>query len=137
MKNLLKILLFALLTVTISCEEMGIYNCNDCLETEPNEAYIEINLTPVLGDESYYQVRVYKGKIEDNILIDESRTGSSYQILGRINQEYSAIATRILDGVEYNAVNGTIPKVTSKDDYCETVCFIVTDDVIDLRIRYY
>jgi len=136
MRTILKIFALALLTISISCEDLGIYDCDDCLDYEPYDTDIEIRLTPVIGQGESYHVKVYKGRIEDNILIDERYAWDSYEIYGKISQEYSAIATCIRNGVQYNAVNGTIPRVISKDDFCESVCFIVKDEEIDLRLRY-
>lgn len=100
----------------------------------PYEVKLKIRLIPIY-DEGYY-VRVYKGKIEDNILIDERNAWEGFYVNALVNQEYSAIATQISDNKEYNIVSSTTIKIESREDYCEEVCYIVTYDNIDLRIRY-
>ncbi len=102
----------------------------------PYEVSITIRLTPLPPDVPDYQVRIYKGKIDDNILLDEFTAWEEFNIYGLVNQEYSAIATQIIDGQEYNIVGSTTIKVESQDDYCEEVCYIVTNDNIDLRRKY-
>lgn len=136
MKGALKILAFISLLLVFSCEKLKIYDCNNCLDSIPYEVRLNIRLITLIGDDPSYLVRVYKGKIEDNILIDERTTRNEFHIFGFINQEYSAIATQVYNGIEYNIVSGTTIKVVSQDDYCEDVCYIVTDNEIDLRKRF-
>jgi hypothetical protein len=102
----------------------------------PGEVKLNIRLNAAIGDEPGYHIRIYKGKIEDNILIDERISWSDFHIYGFVNQEYSAIATQVVNGVEFNIVSSTTPKVVSQDDYCEEVCYIITNNNIDLRKRY-
>ncbi len=125
------------LLLIFSCEKMKIYNCDNCLDEMPYEVKLKIRLIPIFSfsEEGYY-VRVYKGKIEDNILIDERTAWKEFDIYGLVNQEYSAISTQTVDGIEYNIVSSTTIKVESRDDYCEEVCYIVINDNIDLRKRF-
>ena len=136
MRRIFKITGFISLILAFSCEKLEIYDCSNCLDSIPAEPTLYIKLRSALGNEPSYHVRVYKGKIEDNILIDERVTCCDFNIYGLINQEYSAIATQFADGIKYNIVSGTTIKVVSQDDFCEDVCYIVTDNEIDLRKKY-
>lgn len=123
--------------LTFSCEKFKIYDCSNCLDEMPYEVKLTIRLKPVFTiDEEGYNVSVYKGKVDDKILIDERRAREDFFVYGLVNQEYSAIAWQIVDGVKYNIVSGTTIKVVSQDDFCEDECYIVTDNEIDLRKKF-
>jgi hypothetical protein len=136
MRLINKILFFTFLMLISSCEEY-ISDCDDCVEILPAQALLSIRVNNSSSSQSSYYVTVYRGKIEDNIIVDERETRWTYSIYVDINQEYSAVSTVILDNIEYTAVSSTTVKVIVTDDYCNKICYIITDNEIDLRLKYY
>ena len=106
-----------------SCEEY-ISDCDDCVEILPAQALLSLRVKNHSSSQSSYYVTVYRGKIEDNIIVDERETRWTYSIYVDINQEYSAVSTVILDNIEYTAVSSTTVKVIVTDDYCNKTCLI-------------
>lgn len=133
----LKISGLVLLIICMSCEEMRLYDCSNCLETEPVEAFIDIRLTQYPPDQQeQFTVRIYRGKVENSILIDELIVNDSFRVRGIINQEYSAVAVYERDNREYVIINSATPRLVDRSDYCERACYMVKDTEIDLRLKY-
>lgn len=119
-----------------SCEEY-ISNCDDCVEIMPSSALLSVKVNNSSGEQPSYNVTVYRGKIEDNIIIEERVTRWTFSFYVDINQEYSAVSTCFKNDVEYTAISSTTVRLKVTDEYCEKTCYIITDDEIDLRIKYY
>jgi len=137
MKSIIKILSLLLLVVCMSCEEFRLFDCSNCLDTRPLEVFIDVRLKPGFETGESYHVQVFRGKIEDNIIIRDRIVSESFNFRGIPDQEYSAVATVILDGVEYNITDSARPELVDRSDYCESTCYMVKNKEIDLRIKYY
>lgn len=137
MRALIKTSLFLLLISQTSCEDMNFYNCNNCFEDEPYECELEITLSTVYNAVENYYITVYLGKVEDNNIIYEQDVTDSFSLTLPLNSEYSVKAIYTRNGNDYVSINSSFPKVKYLDNYCETPCYIIKGDKIDMRLKYY
>lgn len=137
MKWLSGILLFFLLLMQSACEEIFFYNCADCLESEPVEGTLYINVSSGYNQFTTYQITVYQGKVEDNIIITELTSNTNVEIPVQLNKEYSVEVISTFNGVDYIAVASATPRVKFSEDYCEIPCYFIRDNKINARIKYH
>lgn len=139
MRNNSKIyLLFAILLLLLSCDDkIIIVNCSDCTADEPEKADIVLKLEPETG--SFVLVRVYRGPLEDNIMIDSFTTESTqYTYTADLNTKYTFTAEYLLvTGTTIVVVNSAYPRVKYEKDQCEHNCFFVYGNKVNLRIKYH
>ncbi|MEE4116832.1 MAG: hypothetical protein V2I37_11720 [Marinilabiliaceae bacterium] len=136
MKWLSGILLFFLLLMQSACEEIFFYNCADCLESEPVEGTLYINVSGY-NQFTTYEITVYQGKVEDNIIIAELTSNTNVEIQVQLNKEYSVKVISTFNGIEYIAVSSATPRVKFSEDYCEIPCYFIRDNEINARIKYH
>jgi hypothetical protein len=133
-----KPLIFILLAISFSCEELPYYfvNCEDntCTINKPvnTELRIELDKTGTI-----VLVDIYEGVVEDSILYDSFYTRSSfiYRTVA-LNKTYTVTATYIYDDISYVSINSIRPSVRFVRDMCEEPCYHVYNKVVNLRLKY-
>ncbi len=135
-----KIILLSVLMVCFSltsCEDLYIVNCDECEETEPLSCILKVELDQIPGSGNYYNVTIYRGKIDDGIVLYNTNTITSVYYQVSLNSDYSATASIIIDGREYTAVGATRPEIDVITDVCEETCYYVVNNSINLSLKYY
>lgn len=138
MKIGLKILLLLFLLMQSSCEDTIIYDCEDCNEEEPSDCDLSIKLSTVYSATDTYRLTIYLGKVEDDMVIyDQVERLQSFKIRVPLNSEYTVKVVYKKDEKFYISINSIFPRVEYLEDYCEVPCYIIKDDKVDMRIKYY
>ncbi|HOU95241.1 MAG TPA: hypothetical protein PLN06_01265 [Bacteroidales bacterium] len=141
MKKYISYILFIFLAVVFSCDENPLLiSCDECSETEPDYATLRIKLDKNIRNEfsPSVVVRIYEGKLEDNILIDSYYVpASDCKINVALNKKYTVTATYTDErGIVYIAVDSAYPRVKYEKTQCKDPCYYVYDKTINLRIKY-
>ena len=135
----MKILVISLLVgvcFLTACEDLYIVDCSECELTEPTTCNLHIKLGQPISGRSY-DVTIYRGKIEDGIVIGNISSSTSFYHRVSLNSEYTVTATIVINGKEYTAVDSTRPKVDVITDSCDETCYYVVNRTINLKIKYY
>lgn len=119
-----------------ACEEIELIDCSKCELIEPTTCNLQIELGEVLGG-SPYDVTIYRGTIEDGVVIYNTSINSSFYYTVSLNSEYTVTATVVINGKEYTAVDSTRPRVDVITDKCEETCYYVVDRTVNLKLKYY
>ncbi|HUS87306.1 MAG TPA: hypothetical protein VMW76_08705 [Bacteroidales bacterium] len=136
MKNVIQILLYLILLILFSCEEFELVTCDNCLYEEPSVAILNISLDEGLSFGYVHTIVIYKGKIEDGIVIDTFETQYSRNIEVSLNTEYTVTASVTINGNTYVSTDSAIPR--TKTYYgCDELCYYVVDDKVNLNLKYY
>ena len=133
----IEILILLFLSMFSSCDEMVIYDCNDCVTTEPTSCDLTILTDKSSSPYLQYHVDIYQGRIEDGILIDSFSTFVSTSITVNLNLEYTGVSTIEISGNTYRSINSVTPRAKELVDYCAEPCYVIEDNVLDLRLKYY
>lgn len=112
-------------------------NCSECEVIEPTTCSLRIELGEVYGSGLMYDVTIYRGKIEDGVVIYNVNTYTSVYYTVGLNSEYSVTVATEKFGKEYIAVGSTRPRVDVITDVCEETCYLVRDNTLDMEIKYY
>ena len=137
MKKFIKILLLAILIISFSCEEQGLFvKCSECTAEEPVTTELEIKLDYGLYGAATL-VNVYEGNLEDSILYHSYNvSGPSTTVPVNLNKKYTITATYYIAGNYYITVDSATPRVKYTRDQCDDPCYFVYDRIIDLRLKY-
>ena len=125
---------FCLLT---SCEDLYMVDCSECTFTEPTSCLLRIELGETYNRGVPYEITIYRGTIEDGIVIFNQNIYTNFTYTVSINSEYTVTASVEENGKEYVAVDATTPRTRRIEDVCEETCYIVVDNTVDLEIKYY
>ena len=136
MNPVIKILLFIIITVSFSCEDLEKYivNCSECYINKPVSAVLEIQTNRSAGE---VFISIYEGNLEDNIIYDSFSTISSN--ISRsvpLYKTYTLTATYSYNGNLYTTVNSVVPRVKYVENQCEEPCYVVYSKVVDLKLKY-
>jgi hypothetical protein len=138
MRNIFHLLFLIILITVFSCEDSEYAtNCDECRGDEPVEAVLSAKL-----DENYYSggiiIKIYEGKISDNVLYDSVRVFSSKKYEKRVplNKQYTVTATYMVDGKSYTATDSTTPKVKYTETLCTEPCYFVYNRKLNLTRKY-
>ncbi len=137
MHTALRILFLLLFSILFSCEEMVIYDCNDCVLIEPTSCDLTILTDKEGSPYSEYQVDIYQGRVEDGIIISSFTSLVSASIEVSLNLEYTGVSTIEISGKTYRAINSITPRAKELVDYCELPCFVIKDNILDLKLKHY
>ncbi len=129
------IILFLGITISFSCEEQSIVNCDECAAEEPVEADLVIRISED-PNTARTVIKVYEGELEDGILFDEIESILNVYILQvPFNKKYTVTADYYKGNTTYRAVDSAIPRIKYEEEQCENSCFYVYDYKIDLRLK--
>ncbi|MBS0011312.1 MAG: hypothetical protein KFF49_07870 [Bacteroidales bacterium] len=126
------------LSFLTSCEDTLLVNCDECQLVEPVSALLSIQLGETISSNISYDVTIYRGKIDDGIIIYNATaftTSFSYSV--RLNSEYTVTASSVIKGIEYIAVDATRPRVEIITETCGETCYLVVNNTVNLKIKYY
>jgi hypothetical protein len=136
MKKALRVILFFILCVALSCEDKGlIVQCSDCVPDEP----VSVELNAELDPDHFYGalIEIWEGNIEDSI-----RYGS-YTSLNRtftqsvtINKKYTITATYYISDDIFIAVDSATPRVKYDKTSCDDPCYYIYDTKLNLKLKY-
>jgi hypothetical protein len=130
--------LFASMLLFMACDEKIVFvNCSECKAEEPVTAGILLKLEP--ENTNYTNVKVYRGTIEDSILVDSFTTESTdYTYKAEVNTRYTFTAEYLsFTGRTTIAVNSAFPRVKYEKTQCQNPCYYVYDNSVNLRIKYH
>ena len=120
-----------------ACEDFYIVDCDKCELIEPITCTLRIELGEVLGSNTLYDVTIYRGKIEDGVVIYNVTSHTSVNYTVGLNSEYTVTASVVINGKEYTAVDSTRPRVDVITNSCEETCYWVVNNTVNLKIKYY
>ncbi|MCF8222465.1 MAG: hypothetical protein K9J25_04905 [Bacteroidales bacterium] len=130
-------ILLACMILMTACEELYIVDCSQCETTEPTTCLLEIQLGESRSFNIIYDVTIYRGRIEDGVIIENLQTSESINYPVALNSEYTVTSTFTVNGKEYTAIDATRPKVDLITDMCEETCYWVYNNNVNLGIKYY
>lgn len=136
MERTTKAVFLIIMILLFSCEEKGlVIDCKDCTANEPVYAIIKAEIDE--NSSTGVVVKIWEGKLEDNLLIDSVKIfRSSYERKVTINKTYTITATYIINNKQYTAVDSATPRVRYTTEYCEEPCYYVYDLSYKLRLKY-
>ncbi|MFN2378810.1 MAG: hypothetical protein ABR519_01205 [Bacteroidales bacterium] len=132
--RLLSLVAFILL---FSCETPLYVNCEECYTNQPVDCTVEILIRSDYGGQQMVDVVIYFGKMEDGVVIDSLQASYSTTFRALINNEYTIVVTTSIDGKEYKAVNSVKPEYQLIEGMCEEDCYIISDNVVNMKLKYY
>ncbi|MEA1887227.1 MAG: hypothetical protein U9N72_08470 [Bacteroidota bacterium] len=131
---LLFLLSFCFLT---ACEEIYTVDCSQCKVIEPTTCKLQIKFGAIPGSFTPYNVTIYRGKIEDGVVLYNVETITSVYYEVALNSLYTVTVSVMKNGKEYIAVDATRPRVDVITEACEETCYYVLNNTLDLKIKYY
>jgi hypothetical protein len=137
MKEFRKYIFLIILALLFSCEDSKNYtDCESCESEEPDMAVITAELDD--SNTGGTIIKVYEGRIEDNIVYDSIRVyhTTKYEKRVSLNRMYTITATYFINNKLYTVVNSTTPRVKYTETMCEEPCYYVYDKQVDLTRKY-
>ncbi len=129
------IVLFIIVAGYSSCDIFPRVKCSDCQVIEPDSADIKMLFT-INSENLRVPLIVYKGKVEDANLewIDTTNNETLYLYV-KTGQFYSVVAKYKSGAKTIYAVDGDKITVQNESDYCNQNCYIITNNVLDVRLK--
>ncbi len=126
-----------IIVLLFSCEKQGLFvNCSECVREEPDRTDLEIRLN-LKESERHVIVNVYEGMLEDSVLYATFTAHLASNLTPvNLNKQYTVTATYSKAGIEYVAVDSTIPRVAYEKDQCDNPCYVIYDNVVNLKLKY-
>jgi hypothetical protein len=130
-------ILFIAAILILSCDEnFVIVNCADCLESEPTDA----NIILEVGKNGDYNaiVMIYEGNIEDSVLMRTAAISSeTMEFTVGLNKKYTfRVDYYGKDGVKYSAINSVYPRVKLELEQCDLACYYIYDNKLNMKLKY-
>lgn len=132
-------MLTILLTLSLfSCEEkihFGTVDCSECYQIKPDSADLVVKVTI---NDIYQEVPLtfYRGNIEDGVIeYMDTAYWHTYYLWVPANKDFSVKAEYKRGVTTIYAVDGTKIKVRKVPEACDEVCYVVDDEVIDVRLN--
>jgi hypothetical protein len=132
-----KLMAMVLLTLLFSCEKPLWVNCEECYPDQPVDCDVEILLGSDLPGQPPSEITIYLGRMEDGVIIDTFIASYSSTFPALINNEYTIVATTLINGREYRAVNSVKPEYLLVEDMCTEDCYIIRHNSVNLNLKYY
>jgi hypothetical protein len=130
------ILIFVFMIFLFSCNDFGLVpDCLDCIKDEPVTTKLRFNLYPEY--KVGITIKLYEGNLEDSLLYNTfTFITESFDYEVNVNQKYAVTATYIIGNDKYVATNSALPRVKYSGVRCNNPCYIVYDNIVDLRLKY-
>ena len=138
MKKTIIYIISVVVLILLSCNEKIIFvTCSECVADEPTTASIELKLEPEASN--WVTVRVYRGNIEDSVLVDTFTSSAAEETYtGDVNTRYTFSAEYFSQtGRRTIAFDTAYPRVKFEDKQCDNPCYFVYDNKVNLRIKYH
>jgi len=119
------------------CEEFYTIDCADCQIIEPRTGQLEIQLGEATDPNIIHEVTIYRGNIEDGIVLYSASTYNSFSYNVPLNSLYTVSSTTEINGKEYTAVDATRPRVDVITNVCEETCYWIVNNTVNLKLKYY
>ena len=131
------LVLFSVMTVFASCEEMSLPPCEECYEDAPTEVTIDITLfnkyiaqcdiTPV--------IEIFD---DDNKILITSFTATSdcHSPSLPVDRRYIFSASFRINGKTYYASDSVTPKIKYNKSECEYSCYYIQNKEVNLALKY-
>jgi len=120
-----------------SCEDLYMVDCNECTSIEPKTFPLRIELGESFNSPDPCELTIYRGTLDDGVVIFNEIIYDSFSYTVSINTEYTVTASFEKNGKEYIAVDACTPRTRLIEDVCEEECYIVVDNSVDLEFKYY
>lgn len=133
----IKLLTLVLFTLLFSCEKPLYVNCEECYPDQPVDCIVEILLGSDLPGQPPSEVTIYLGRMEDGVIIDSFTASYNSTFTALINNEYTIVATTVINDKEYRAVNTVKPEYLLIEDMCTEDCYIIRHNKVNLNLKYY
>ncbi len=133
-------LLAVVLAATVSCnpEEWFILDCSECYTEEPEVAEINVKLT-INQTNRRVPVRVYEGRIEEEILIlEDTVLTDTWSAILPVNRYYTVTADYRGHSVYYiTAIDGAFLRTEKIRTRCDRPCWVVRGNSFNVKLKYY
>lgn len=133
----IKLLSLVVFTLLFSCETPLYVDCEECYADQPVDCIVEILVGNDYGAYNSVDVVIYFGRMEDGVIVNTFKTSYSANFRALINNEYTIVATTLADGREYRAVNSVKPEYQLIEGMCEEDCYIIRDNVVNMKLKYF
>ena len=137
MKSIRPYYLITFLLLLLACsDKLMIVPCGECVTDEPTSTDIKIRIES--DNYSAVTLKVYRGPIEDNILLDSIVTSAlEFSYKADINTHYTFSAEyKDQNGRTIIAIDSAYPRVRFETQQCDNDCYYIYDNKVNLRIRY-
>ena len=120
-----------------SCEEPWIIDCNQCSLEIPTKIFLDIDLHNVADYPVNIKITIYEGEIDDGIIMQQFTVDSNHFYQEAVlYKNYTVTAEYRINATTYICVDTACPSVKYDDSQCDSPCYVVYDNKIDLRLRY-
>jgi hypothetical protein len=131
------LLIFMLFVAFASCENNRKDICSKCVNNINGDSKLCIHISIIGDNSSYFPVKIYEGPLENNNLLFEMVMYTDYiEVPVMPDKEYTVTASYTIGGKKYVAVDSARPKIQYDDSTCDFPCFYVSDNDINLRLKY-
>jgi hypothetical protein len=134
----IKPILFLLLFLGGSCSEKiftGDVNCDECYTEKPDKSDLVIDVT-INYKYPEVPIVVYRGDMENqDIIATDTATYTPYYVYVPVGETYSVRAEYNQDSITTFAVDGTHLKALSVSDACDSKCYVIANDKLDVRLK--
>lgn len=124
----------------VSCETRmftGDVDCDECYTDQFTQADIVIKLN-AFDEADFIWFEVYQGKVGDgSVFFADTALYTNEYFLVNVNEDYAARAVYHFGNDSIIAVDGTTVRRRLVIDFCDEDCYIVENEVIDLRLDGY
>ena len=128
--------IFLSIVILFSCEDLKhLVDCSKCKTDEPSTADIRVKVSTGFYDPVV--INIYEGFLEDSILFKSVITTSPGVTINLpLNKTYTISAGYMTTaGHSYNVINSLTPRVRYVADQCNEPCYMIYDDVINLKLK--
>jgi len=124
---------------TSSCEKIfPIVDCNECLDYEPYQATVKVKTGHNYTVFGYVTVNVYEGTDTSGEKIKTYFPTSQTSVVDlTLNKTYTIEAIYLDKGKRYRALDSVKPSVKYTDSECDSECWYIYNNKVDLRLKYY
>lgn len=139
LKYFLILLFLAIIILIQACDEKIFtidVDCNECYTEKPDSVDLIIHWTKN-SEFNEIPALLFKGSADGGELIDTFYLfGNPAYIWVKAGEEYSMQAIYENSSRTVMVIDGTKQKVKKVSDYCDTECWIVEDEQLQLKLRY-
>lgn len=129
--------LLLILCCLAGCEEFYTVNCADCQRVEPTTCQLEVQLVEATEPNILHEVTIYRGNIEDGIVLYSTSTYHSFSYNVPLHSLYTVSSSTEVNGKEYTAVDATRPGIDVITNVCEETCYWIVNNTVNLKLKYY